>query len=171
MWLLALIMMLTPARDVEAFQRTDRFDLTAETAREQLASARIAGQLYNIPPEMLLAIAWHESRYHADAVTVEPGHRVSCGVMTPTPQRRCSSAELTPFGGYVAGAKHLRMWLDHCNGNTWCALTAYIGGMGLVRVCAHGTWIVRPGVDACDVVHQFRSRAALIRNTLARVQS
>ncbi len=158
----------TPAES-EAFRRTAPEYLTAGAAVEHLGAARIAGARSGVPPELLLAIAWHESRYVPTTRTLEPGDRVSCGVMTPVPQRRCSRAELTPIGGYAAGAAHLRVWLDVCSGNTWCALTSYAGGGGLVRACAHGTWFVRPGVDACDVVYQFRQRAALIRRALEGV--
>ncbi len=170
-WLVALWLALqsTPAEST-AFRSTAPAYLTSAQAIEHLGAARIAGARYNVDPALLLSIAMHESNYRVRTVTIEPGHRVSCGVMTPTPQARCSLGELTAIGGYAAGAAHLRVWLDVCRENSWCALTAYAGGRGLVRACSHGTRIVRPGVDACEVVYQFRHRAAVIRRALQGAQ-
>lgn len=152
--------------EVEALRAWDSADLTVETAREHLAAAKFAGALYQIDPALLLGIAHHESRFHERTVTREPGHRVSCGPMTPTPQRRCSREELTYIGGYLAGARHYRAWLDHYHGSEWAALTAYIGGNGLVNVCRNGPWIAR-GKNICDVVGEFHWRARAIKRALA----
>lgn len=167
-YLIALVLALDPApADVEAFRATDAHDLTLESASTHLAAARYAGMTFGVRPELLLAIAWHESRYTIGVVTREPGHRVSCGAMTPTPQRRCSKWELSALGGYLAGARHLRAWLDHCGGSEWCALTSYAGGSGLVRVCAKtGRWTAPSGHNACDVAGIERYRARTIARAI-----
>jgi soluble lytic murein transglycosylase-like protein len=105
--------------------------LTIEQASEHIAAARVAGALTGTDPSVLLAIAWHESRFQPRTITREPGHRVSCGVMTPDPKRHCEPEELTVQGGYLAGARHLRRYLDSERDLTR-ALVAYAGGHGSV---------------------------------------
>jgi soluble lytic murein transglycosylase-like protein len=133
--------------------------LTVGAAREHYWASRLAGQEYGVDPDLLLGIAAHESNFAVRTVTHEPGHRVSCGVMTPVPQRRCSAQELTALGGYRSGAKHLRMWLDACRGSMWCALIAYGGGMRSVRRCRTGDVLSPAGHSVCALPYEFRSRA------------
>lgn len=146
----------------DAFRATAPEYLTRETASAHLTVARAAAAVHHVPRRLLLAIAYHESRYILTTRTDEPGGRVSCGVMTPVPKQRCTAPELTMIGGYDAGAAHLAMWLGHCGGNTYCALTAYAGGMGLVRACAFGPWLTPRGTDACDVAGDFQRLARRI---------
>lgn len=114
--------------------------LDATSARDHYAAARLAAAIFGVDAETLLAVAWHESRYDARAVTREPGNRVSCGSMTPVPHRApCSAWELSIVGGYLEGARHLRTWLDLCRGGQWCGLVAYAGGGGLVAACRAGS--------------------------------
>ncbi len=101
----------TPA-EADALRATAPAYLTVESAAEHIRAAREAALVTGTDPALLLAIAWHESRYDPRVVTREPGHRVSCGVMTPVPKRGCRGDELTLEGGYLAGARHLREWLD-----------------------------------------------------------
>lgn len=156
-WLLAA----PPPEDAAALQRAYPRDLTLEQASEHLAAARAAGLLFDVRPELLLGIAQHESRFQPRTVTREPGHRVSCGVMTPTPQRRCSREELTVVGGYLAGAKHYRMYLDRWAGDERSALIAYAGGSVSVRACRAGLG----QRQVCAVAGEFRSRAKKIKET------
>jgi len=123
------------ASEAEALRHTAPEYLTLEAAGAHLRAARAAGLAHRVPAELLLSIAWHESRYTPRTQTPEPGGRVSCGVLTPMPQRRCSRADLTMLGGYDAGAAHLRVWLDVCGGSTRCALLSYAGGGVLARAC------------------------------------
>lgn len=154
--------------EAETFRSTDPSNLSWSSAADHLFAARVAGAIVRIDPELLLAIAWHESRYKDRAVTKEPGRRVSCGPMTPVPHYgRCSENELSIMGGYLIGARHLRTWLDICRGNRWCALTAYVGGSGLVRVCAtkgHSTNAFRH--DACRAAGAFLQRARYISRAM-----
>lgn len=139
-WLLALLFSLAAppsSGQVDTFRKTAPDYLTTETARQHLVVARAAGALHRVPVEVILSLAWHESRYIPTTRTPEPGNRVSCGPMTPVPQRRCSASELTVVGGYDAGAAHLAMWLGLCHGSMRCALLAYAGGFTLVHSCAN----------------------------------
>lgn len=133
--------------------------LTKEAAVEHYWASRLAGAEYHVDPFLLLGIASHESNFKPKTITREPGNRVSCGVMTPTPQRRCSNEELTILGGYMAGAKHLRMWLKACGGNYWCGMVAYAGGMQSVRICRTGDVLSPAGNSVCGVPAEFRKRA------------
>ncbi len=152
--------------EIRALVRTDPVDLTYDSARENILYAREAGQLYGVDPSVLLAIAWHESRYHPRTQTREPAgldedgryrrHRVSCGVMTPVPKARCAEVELTLEGGYVAGAAHLRMYLDVHHGSLEKALVAYAGGSGSVRY-------PKAGWRAWRAKRQELERAKLLR--------
>lgn len=139
-WLLALLLAFLdpPTSGQAAALRVTAPDyLTAEAAARHLVAARAAGAAHRVPPEILLAIAWHESRYTPTTRTPEPGGRVSCGVLTPTPQAACSPRELTLVGGYDAGAVHLATWLALCGGRARCALLAYAGGFVLVHACTN----------------------------------
>ncbi len=161
---------LTPApAETLAFQATDPQHLTTDVAAEHLTAARFAGLMYDVDPAILLGIAWHESHY-TNAITKEPGHRVSCGPMTPVPHRGyCSADELSTIGGYLIGAKHLRMWMDHtrCGGQVRCGLTSYVGGGGLVRVCTRkGRSMNAFRHDACRAAPEMMLRARLVRRAL-----
>lgn len=156
--------------EVEAFRQTDPQDLTYDKASEHLLAARIAGAFHHVDPSLLLAVAWHESRYQDRVITKEPWHRVSCGPMTPIPHRApCSNDELSTTGGYLAGAEHLKMWLGICKGSEWCALTAYAGGRGLVLICAHGGHSINVNHrDACKAAGEFLWRTKVIRRAMSR---
>lgn len=137
-----------------------------ETTTDHRVAATVAGVVYDAPPMKLLAIAEHESNLRADVVTREPGDRVSCGPMTPTPQRACRRIELTLVGGYLAGARHWTTWRSICSarfrtttGLEWCADLAYAGGLALVRACARGTRVAGGRGDACDVHQDLVARA------------
>jgi hypothetical protein len=144
---------------VDVLQATAPQYLTRETAGHHLIAARAAGASHGVPPELLLAIAWHESRYVPTTRTAEPRSLVSCGVMTPVPQGGCTAFELTLLGGYDAGARHLRTWLDVCSGAWSCALLAYAGGGGLVRACQRGPWRTPRGSNACEFAIAMSQRA------------
>lgn len=160
-WFVALWLSLfgaPTAHQVEAFRATAPDYLTDPSfARAHLIAARAAAAVYHVPAEMLLAIAHHESRYTPTTRTPEPRNRVSCGVMTPVPRMVCPAAELTVAGGYAAGAAHLRVWLDLCQGNMRCALLAYAGGFTLVEACRERS------DGACGFPDVIRHRAAWIR--------
>lgn len=156
------------AHDAEALRQTDPTDLTLPLAAEHLTAARVAAREFKVDPNLLLAIAWHESRYTI-ARTAEPGGLVSCGVMTPEPMPTCSSSSIE--AGYRAGAKHLRAWLDACHNRTHCALIGYAGGYKLLGECAKSPVIViRVGhkIDLCRTDEVFLGRARWIATERVR---
>jgi hypothetical protein len=156
--LLALLAMLIPPAAVDGLRSTAPAYLTAESAREHLAAAVIAAMVTDIDPALLLSIAWHESRYEHGAVTAEPGHRVSCGVMTPEPIARCPRA-MSVLDGYLAGARHLAGWRSGSR-NDVEMLQGYAGGYYMIRFCASGG-----RSRGCDVPSVFRARAEWIRRS------
>ena len=175
---------------VEGLQSFAPQDLTSETARQHMTAAwtasLIAGPLEAYPeavvdPYLLLYIAWHESRFRPGTVTREPRGKVSCGVMTPVPSRRCHRASLVEQ--YVAGAAHLRGWYDACLAKSVsahmdsglhdrCALLGYAGGFALIRACAHrGHMWRRRGarrVDLCATADLYRSGADDLRDAVGK---
>lgn len=162
----------TPA-EARGLQETAPAYLTQTSAAQHLGAARLAGRRYNVDPAVLLSVAYHESRFVVDLRTRESGGRVSCGVMTPTPKARCDRSELTLLGGYLAGAAHLRTWIDVCQAVDHgrhdmddeviqrCALWAYVGGRLFHAICA-----AQPGRAGCDAVGKFEDRARMIRRAL-----
>lgn len=168
--LIPLILALGLLHDAAALQRTDRVDLTLGAAVENLAAARAAAPEYDVDADLLLSIAWHESRYTPRAVTAEPGGLWSCGVMTPEPMRTCRPGDLA--AGYRAGARHLRGWLDAERGNLRRALLGYAGGFRLIAECARGPVLIeRAGrdLDLCGTPDVFLDRAAWIRRERSRL--
>lgn len=173
-WIIALWIasQSTPA-EAQALQETAPAYLTEGSAADHLGAARIAGAQYDVDPVMLLSVAYHESRFVVDVQTSESGGRVSCGVMTPQPQRRCKAEDLTLLGGYMAGAAHLRTWIDVCHVADrgrhdssdaviqHCALWGYVGGRRFRSSCA-----AHPKRPGCNAVSQFEARARIIRRAL-----
>lgn len=173
-WFLTLWLAIqsTP-EEVRAFHTVAPAYLTPSSAVLHLGAARVAGARYGVDPAVLLSIAYHESRFVLDVRTRESGDRVSCGVMTPVPQARCGPQELTLLGGYLAGAQHLRAWIDVCHATDhWrhdvddevvqrCALWAYAGGLTFRAFCE-----AKPGRPGCDAVTKFEERARAIRDAL-----
>jgi formylglycine-generating enzyme required for sulfatase activity len=119
-----------------AFHPPKRRQLTHGEAVEHCGAAKLAAFVSDQPRELLNAIAAHESDWREDAVTPEPGNRVSCGVMTPDPKRACDWIDRTLVGGYVRGALHLAVWRRKYSPTA--ALWAYAGGGGTVALCAAG---------------------------------
>lgn len=135
--------------------------LTPERAFVHAHAAVTAGAVYAVDPALLLAIAHHESRYDAAAVSSEPGGKTSCGVMTPVPRATCRTRGV--IAGYLDGAEHVRTWLDASRGNVTGALIGYAGGYALRARCAQGPVIIRRRVDACRTPALFLARARAIR--------
>jgi hypothetical protein len=118
------------------FRPPYRRQLSHAEALAHCGAAAVGALVSGQPRELLNAIAAHESDWHEDAVTVEPGNRVSCGAMTPEPKRACDWIDRTLVGGYVRGALHLAVWRRKYSPTA--ALWAYAGGGGTVAACAAG---------------------------------
>ena len=161
-----LLALLVSDDDADALRSTAPTYLTVDTAREHLVAARLAAVATGTDADLLLSIAWHESRYQHDAVSQEAGGRVSCGIMTPTPVARCPRGQ-TILGGYMAGAQHLRSWYD-ATGHQRAALLGFAGGYRAIRRCAQGPMYIRPGVDGCKTPEVFQHRARWVRNARKR---
>ena len=140
--------------------------LDEEAARQHLAAAVVAGTLTRTKPETLLSIAWHESHYKYTEITLEPPHPVtrqtrwSCGVMTPEPitdRRACEETASNLVAGYLAGALHLRAWLDVCRDHSGCALLGYAGAA--THDCA--TTMTK----ACVAAREFATRSRWIERS------
>lgn len=147
--------------DAGALARTAPEPIATADAKENILAARVAGVAYDVDPMITLSISAHESRYQARAVGPESGGMVSCGSMTPTPVASCPPGA-SVLDGYLAGAKHLREWIDAMHGDVRAALVGYAGGYRLIAACALGPVIIRPNVDACTTPEVFRWRAAWI---------
>lgn len=167
--LVALVSMFVAPADVDALRSTAPAYLTMNSAREHLAASIVAGAITRTEPAALLSIAHHESRYTSSVVTPEPGGRYSCGVMTPEPltsRLACSEATQSIASGYLAGARHLRAWLDACarrGEGRGCALRGYAGAAR--RDCR-----AEPSLRSCVAASDFAARAALIVRAMRRYQ-
>ncbi len=171
LWLLPILF--SPSRqDVEALRRSAPLYLTAESAKDHLVAARVAGYLYRLDPDLILSIAHHESRYTVDAIAQEPGNKESCGPMTPIPlpKGECDPNSITVGEGYRVGAEHLRGWITACKGSLRCALRGYAGGYALIAACKQGPYLRHKthGDDICRIPDTFLQRARYIRNLRER---
>lgn len=73
-----------------------------------IAAARIASVAYGIEPELLLAIAEHETHWNAALVNGR-----ACGPMQVIARNEAHcEAMCSPLIGYLEGARVLRAWLD-----------------------------------------------------------
>jgi hypothetical protein len=160
-----LTLLLTPPQDVEALRSTAPSYLTTDTAREHLLAARVAAASYNLDADLLLAIAWYESRYTVNAIGPLVRGKRACGVMQPIMENGCQKNP-TLMEGYLEGAKHVRTWLDASRGDMNLAMLGYAGGYALINKCKEGPLMVTRGkreVDLCTVGHIRTARARYIQ--------
>jgi hypothetical protein len=157
--------------DAEGLRSTAPQYLSLEEATVHLSAARKAGAEHDIDPEILLSIAWFESRYDPGVVTREPRRKFSCGVMTPIPRaKRCIPKSVAD--GYAEGAAHLRTWTDswRCRGSIRCGLLGYAGGGALIMACKDGQHVVQRGgrdVELCGYIVSSRmARAKRIKRQI-----
>jgi hypothetical protein len=177
-FLLALVTASGAVRQAEsdALRQTAPTYLAGEgKAALHLAGSTLAGALFSIDPELLLAIAYRESRYTLGVAGPEVRGRRACGLMQPLMHAgRCR--EQTVLGGYLEGANHFRAWLDTstCRGDVRCALLGYSGGYSLLKGCAIGPVVVeRNGkhADLCKLIPgSTLARAEAIRSRLKHAQ-
>jgi len=108
--------------------------LTVETAAQHVAAARFAAVITDIDPDLLLAIAHHESRYEPSVVGPLVRGKRACGVLQHVPIRgKCPAPSL--LRDYVNGAKHLAVWIRAQRGDLKRALIGYAGGYALLELC------------------------------------
>lgn len=103
------------------------------------AEAAIAHERPDLPAELMLAIAWRESKY-------DPTARPDCGVMQVTRKNlggsraACAAARADAAAGYQVGADAFGRWVDQCQGDRKrrvsvlrCALNGYAEGTAAGR--------------------------------------
>lgn len=111
--------------------------LTIETAAQHVAAARFAGILTDTDPDLLLAIAHHESRYEPDVIGPRMRGKHACGVMQQIPiTGPCPTPSLP--ADYLAGAQHLAEWIRAQHGDVERALVGYAGGYALLAIYDEG---------------------------------
>ena len=145
--------------------------LTVETAALNVAAARFAGVLTRIDPDLLLAIAHHESRFEPTVVGPLVRGKRACGVMQQVPIKGpCPEPSL--LRDYVEGAKHLAGWLRAQRGDLDRALLGYAGGYALLKLYDEGGGKRLRAVVRLERARarQFKRARDLHRAKAARVQ-
>lgn len=138
--------------------------LTLETAAAHIAAARYASDITDLDPDLLLAVAYHESRYETAVVGPLVRGKRACGVMQPVPiSQRCPRPSL--FRGYLDGAQHLATWIRVERGNLNRALIGYAGGYALLRLCT-----LKEPPRACSIARVHLSRAMRVKRARAYKQ-
>ncbi|HSX22152.1 MAG TPA: lytic transglycosylase domain-containing protein [Gaiellaceae bacterium] len=134
----AFVTSLADTRSAEALLSTAKdTHLTAETAAQHVAAARFAAVLTGTDPDLLLAIAHHESRYEPNVVGPPVRGKHACGVMQQVPVTGpCPTVEL-PLD-YLEGARHLAEWIRAQKGDVTRALVGYAGGYALLALYEEG---------------------------------
>ncbi len=152
---LALLRLLTSTADLGSAvleTSTDTY-LTRQEANIHALAASMAATK-EVPAEVLLSMAWVESRYSPKAVSrIENGSRVTgipkwrtppkgsrsffCGVTQVSAGdswKRCLDAR-DIFASYRETVKELRQWMSPriCGYNLRCALTGYSGGFAAIK--------------------------------------
>ena len=131
--------------------------LTVGTATQHVAAARFAGVLTNIDPDLLLAIAHHESRYQPAVVGPLVRGKRACGVLQHVPiAGKCPQPSL--LRDYVNGAKHLAGWIHAQRGDLKRALIGYAGGYHLLGMCDRGE-----APRTCTIANYHLARARRIQ--------
>jgi soluble lytic murein transglycosylase-like protein len=94
------------------------------------ASLQAAAAHYSVSPDLLAALVWQESRFHANAVS--PKGAVGLAQLMPGTARALSVDATDPAANLDGGAHYLRQMLDKFGGNVESALAAYNAGPGRV---------------------------------------
>lgn len=159
--MIRLLLVLLGWGDARALQSTAPSYLpSVELAAEHLGAARWAGAQYGVDPDLLLAIAFRESRYQVKAVTKETSGKLSCGLMMVTMPKGTPCPDESILAGYLAGAAHMREWMQATR-SQHDALLGYAGGYPMIKKCQEGPIMrVRAGreVDLCSTPELLRAR-------------
>jgi hypothetical protein len=136
--------------------------LTVETAARHVASARFAAVLTGTDPDLLLAIAYHESRYDPTVIGPLVRGKRACGVLQQVPiPGACPAPSL--LRDYVNGARHLAKWIYVQQDNIERALIGYAGGYALLDLCDRGE-----APRTCSIANYHHTRAKRIKLMRAR---
>lgn len=156
--------------DAAALRTTAPEYLSIESSRHHLAAARLAGTIYFVDPDLLLATAWYESRYNKNTVGPVVRGKTACGVLQPTMQKRCEASP-SLLTGYLEGAAHLKEWITASHGNLDTALIGYAGGYSLIQKCRAGEVPVvrnKRTINLCTVAMTRLRRAQWIKRVRSR---
>lgn len=104
---------------------------------EVAARAALFVETRELPAELLIAIAWGESRFVSSTVT---GH--ACGPMqTIARSRRECEAMKIPLVGFALGVRELKSWLRLARGDLYLALLGQACGVSALRgTCSKSAW-------------------------------
>ena len=131
--------------------------LTVPIAAQHVAAARFAGTLTDLDPDLLLAIAHHESRYEPTVVGPLMRGKRACGVLQHVPiTAKCPKPSI--LRDYVNGAKHLAGWIKAQRGDLKRALIGYAGGYALLGMCDRGE-----APRTCTIANYHLARAKRIK--------
>ena len=135
--------------------------LTVETATQHVAAARFAAALTGTDPDLLLAIAHHESRYEPTVIGPLVRGKRACGVLQHVPiANQCPAPSI--LRDYVDGARHLATWIRVQRGDLKRALVGYAGGYALLALCRRGE-----APRACSIASYHLARAKRIERARA----
>ena len=95
-----------------------------------LPDFRAASLETRLPVSLLVAVAWEESRLHADAVS--PAGARGLLQLMPATARIMAVRDPSPRANILAGARYLRTMLDRFDGRIDLALSAYNAGPSAV---------------------------------------
>lgn len=86
---------------------------------------------YRLSTALLEALVWQESRWHVQAVS--PKGAVGLTQLMPSTSRALGADARDPLANLDAGARYLRLLLDHFGGDVVKALAAYNAGVARVE--------------------------------------
>ncbi|WP_246027177.1 lytic transglycosylase domain-containing protein [Novosphingobium umbonatum] len=85
-----------------------------------------AAAAHGLPPALLEALVWQESRWHPQAVS--PKGAIGLGQLMPATARALGVDPHDPAANLHGAARYLRQQIDHFGGNLPLALAAYNAG-------------------------------------------
>lgn len=145
-WLFLLFSLLIPPDAARALE--DAYSRQCEfrgSPSDHVDAAFSVGVLYNVAPELLLAIAGHESCFDNTVVTGKcSGVMQTVGLVPPT-----------LLEGYERGAQEIRSWITWAKGDLRVALAGYSGGVKIAQQCRSG--------GSCSYADLFIARAKRLR--------
>lgn len=163
-----LALLTTSSSDAEGLRLSAPSYLNHQSAWENLVAARTAGAMHGVDSDLILSVAWHESRFQHEVKTPLSSSRTttlhSCGVMTPYPtdDATCASQASSLLAGYLAGAEHVSVWRRAVGADRM--LGGVAGGYRFLQRCEGSS------APPCDTPQIFRRRAELIKRLRAHAR-